>query len=55
MKSVRDMTDVELENHLDALFNSICADFGNVVLDQQLQHALDETEKREKNPAISTR
>ena len=54
MKPIRDMTKDELDEHLDALFNRICEDFGNKQLDNQMVCVLAEIEKREKKATVSS-
>lgn len=54
MKSIRDMSKEQLEEHVDALFKNICEDFGNKILSDQLEYTLIELEKREKKPLVSS-
>jgi hypothetical protein len=52
--NLKDMTDSELEDYADSLFQQVCADFGNVEPAEKLHNVLTFIENKEAKNATKT-
>ena len=52
--NLKDMTDSELENYADSLFQQVCADFGNVEPTEKLHNVLTFIENKEAKNTTKT-